>query len=78
MAFQRRLFIGMLLGGVSLLAGTGVIWNRITFETMVIPAKAGIQSGGGVSPMACGVDSRLRGNDGTWDRLCLVNETSTG
>ena len=45
--------------------GSGVIWNGNPFETQVIPAKAGIQSIGGVFPMACGVDSRLRGNDCT-------------
>ena len=27
--------------------------------------------------MACGVDSRLRGNDRTWERPCLANYTST-
>jgi hypothetical protein len=27
--------------------------------------------------MACGVDSRVRGNDCTWERLCLANDTST-
>jgi hypothetical protein len=49
----------------------------ITFETPVIPAKAGIQSVGGAFPMACAVDSRLRGNDGTWGRPCFSNDTTT-
>ena len=43
--------------------GSGVIWNAISFETLVIPAKTGIQSVGGAFPMGCAVDSRLRGND---------------
>jgi glycosyltransferase involved in cell wall biosynthesis len=45
------------------LLGAGVIGNEIPFETPVIPAKAGIQSGGGAFPTTCEVDSRLRGND---------------
>ena len=57
--------------------GAGVIWNGIPFETLVIPAKAGIQSVGGAFPMAGGVDSRFRGNDCTWERPCLANDTST-
>jgi hypothetical protein len=36
--------------------GSGVIWNGIPFETVVIPAKAGIQSVGGAFPMAGGAD----------------------
>jgi hypothetical protein len=56
---------------------TGAIWNEIPFETPVIPAQAGIQSVGGAFPMACGVDSRFRGNDCTWEHLCLVNDTTT-
>jgi len=47
------------------------------FETLVIPAKAGIQSVVGAFPMACGVDSRFRGNDRTWKRPCLANDTTT-
>ena len=58
-------------------AGAGVICNGIPFEILVIPAKAGIQSVGGAFPMACGVDSRFRGNDCTWERPCLANDTST-
>jgi len=58
--------------------GSGVIWNvEIPFAALVIPAKAGIQSVGGAFPMACAVDSRLRGNDGTAERLCLANDTTT-
>ena len=57
--------------------GAGVIWNELPFETLVIPAKAGIQSVGGAFPTACGVDSRFRGNDCTWERPCLANDTST-
>ena len=56
----------------------GVIWNGIPFETLVIPAKAGIQSVGRAFPMACGVDSPFRGNDCTWDRPCLANDSGTG
>jgi hypothetical protein len=47
------------------------------FETFVIPAQAGIQSVGAAFPMACGVDSRLRGNDGTWEHPYLANDTTT-
>ena len=57
--------------------GSGVIWNGIPFETMVIPAQAGIQSAGGAFPMAGGVDSRFRGNDCTGERPCLANDTTT-
>ena len=63
--------------GHYLRSGSGVIWNGIPFETLVIPAKAGIQSVGDVFPMACGVDSRFRGNDGAWERQCLANDTIT-
>ena len=55
----------------------GVIWNGIPFETVVIPAKAGIQSVGGTLPRAGGVDSRFRGNDCTWEHPYLANDTST-
>jgi len=61
-------------GGMS---GTGLIWNRIPFDTPVIPAKAGIQSVGGEFPMACRVDSRLHGNDCARERACLANDTTT-
>jgi hypothetical protein len=57
--------------------GGGVIWNRIPFETQVIPAKAGIQLVVGAFPMAWGVDSRFRGNDCTWEPPCLANDTTT-
>jgi hypothetical protein len=57
--------------------GSGVIWDWIPFETPVIPAKAGIQPFCGAFPMACRVDSRLRGNDRTWERPCLANDTTT-
>jgi hypothetical protein len=40
--------------------GNGVIWNGTPFETLVIPAKAGIQPFGGAFPMAGGVDSLSR------------------
>jgi hypothetical protein len=49
------------------LPGAGVIWNGIPFETLVIPAQAGIQSVGGAFPMAGGLDFRFRGNDCTWN-----------
>ena len=49
----------------------------IPFATPVIPAKAGIQSVIGEFPMACGVDSRLRGNDRTWERPCLAKDITT-
>ena len=55
----------------------GVIWNGIQFETLVIPAKAGIHPVGGAFPMACGVDSRFRGNDCTWECPRLANDTSS-
>jgi hypothetical protein len=56
---------------------SGAIWNGIPFETMVIPAKAGIQSVRGAFPMACRMDSRFRGNDRAWERPYLANDTST-
>src|SRR5436305_10470964 len=56
---------------------SGVNWNRIAFEAPVIPAKAGIQSVGGAFPMACGRDSRFRGNDFAWERPLLANDTTT-
>ena len=55
---------------------TGVIWDVTPFETLVIPAKAGIHSRVGAFPMACGLDSRLRGNDCTCERSYLANDTS--
>src|ERR1035441_1058701 len=36
-----------------------------------------IQPVGGGFPVDCGVDSRFRGNDCTWERPCLANETTT-
>jgi hypothetical protein len=57
---------------------SGVVWNRIPFALPVIPATAGIQSVGGAFPMACEVNSRLRGNDGTWARPYLANESTIG
>ena len=50
---------------------------RSLFESLVIPAKAGIQSVVVAFPMACRVDSRLRGNDGTAERPCPANDTTT-
>ena len=44
---------------------------------LVIPAKAGTQSVIGAFPMACGLDSRFRGNDCTAERPRLANDTST-
>ena len=58
--------------------GGGVIWNRIPFETQVIPAKAGIQLVVGAFPMAWGVDSRFRGNDRSFERDPMRNDTNTG
>jgi hypothetical protein len=57
--------------------GSGVIWNRITFGTLVIPAKAGIQSVGGAFPVACRVDSRFRGNGRASECPVLANDTTT-
>jgi hypothetical protein len=57
--------------------GGRVIWNRIAFESPVIPAKAGIQSVGGAFPMARRVDSRFRGNDRASERPVLANDTAT-
>jgi hypothetical protein len=59
------------------ISGAGVIWNAISFEILVIPAKAGIQFVVDAFPMTCGVDSRFRGNDCTWERPCLENDNST-
>jgi hypothetical protein len=44
-------------------ADAGVISDRISFRTPVIPAKAGSQSVGSTLPKVRGVDSRFRGND---------------
>ena len=57
-------------------SGTGVIWNRIAFKSLVIPAKAGTQSVGGAFPKAPRVDSRFRGNDCDSERPVLANDTS--
>jgi len=57
--------------------GVGVIWDQTAFGTLAIPAKAGIQSVVGALPVACGIDSRFRGNDCSWERPCLANDTGT-
>jgi hypothetical protein len=57
--------------------GVGVVWDRIPFETPVIPAKAGIQSIHRAFPKVYGADSRFRGNDRDLQRLCLADDTST-
>ena len=59
------------------LSGAGVIWNGVPYETLVIPAKAGIQSIDSALPKVCGVDSRFRGNDRDFQRPCLANDAST-
>ena len=59
------------------LAGGGVIWDGIPFETPVIPAKAGIQSVDSGFLKVCRVDSRFRGNDCGLQRPCLANDIST-
>jgi len=46
-------------------------------ETLVIPAKAGIQSVANAFPKVRRVDSRFRGNDCGFERPCLANDTST-
>jgi len=46
-------------------------------DPLVIPAKAGIQSVVVAFPIACGMDSRLRGNDGTGERPRIANDTTT-
>jgi hypothetical protein len=43
---------------------------------LVIPAKAGIRCVGGPFPMARGVDSRFRGNDGTSERPRVANDAT--
>ena len=57
--------------------GADVIWNGIPFETLVIPAKAGIYSASHWKCATDGLDSRFRGNDCTWERHCLANDTTT-
>ena len=47
-----------------------------SYNTPVIPAKAGIQSLDSPFPKVCAVDSRFRGNDCGLDRPCLANETA--
>jgi len=44
-------------------AGISVIWDKIPFEPLVLPAKAEIQSVDSALPKVCRVDSRFRGND---------------
>ena len=58
--------------------GAGVIWNGIPFETLVIPAKAGIEPVDSAFPKLWGVDSRFRGNEYPWERRRVANDTSTG
>src|SRR5437667_12890972 len=57
--------------------GDGVICERRKLPGNVIPAKAGIQPVGGLFPMTCGVDSRLRGNDRRFERCSMPNDTTT-
>jgi hypothetical protein len=40
-------------------------------------APPGIQTVGGRFPMACGVDSRFRGNDQCFERDPIPNDTTT-
>jgi hypothetical protein len=47
------------------------------YETLVIPAKAGIQPVDGAFPEACRVDSHFRGNDCDLEHLPHANDTST-
>src|SRR6266699_1567185 len=54
-----------------------VIWNRIPFETPVIPAKAGIYCASHFKCVDVDLDSRFRGNDCTWERPWPSNDTST-
>jgi hypothetical protein len=56
--------------------GGGVTCEARARQAAVIPAKAGIQSVGGAFPMACGVDSRFRGNDGRFVRDDIPNDTT--
>src|SRR5208337_3479760 len=66
--------MGLRRGGQNM--GGGVIWHGIRFETPVNPAKAGIQSFDNVFPKVFRVDSRFRGNDCSFERPCLANDTS--
>jgi hypothetical protein len=49
-----------------------------TSKHLSFPSRpaGGIHSVGGAFPMACGVDSPFRGNDCTWERPRLANDTS--
>ena len=42
----------------------GVLWHGMAFETPVIPAKAGIQSGASAFPKVCRVHSRPSADSG--------------
>ena len=57
--------------------GSGPIWNEIPFNTEVIPAKAGIHSPNLRKCAVYGLDSRFRGNDGSFECARLANNTST-
>jgi hypothetical protein len=64
-------------GSATACLGGGVIWDGITFETPVIPAKAGIHSANLRKCAVEGLGSRFRGNDCGLQRPCLANDTST-
>jgi hypothetical protein len=55
----------------------GFTRDGMPFETLVIPAKAGIQSANSTFPKVCGIDSRFRGNDCESQRPSLASDTST-
>jgi hypothetical protein len=52
----------------------GVIWNSVSFEMQVIPAKPGIQLLACAFQKVCGVDSRFRGNGSDLRRACPAND----
>ncbi|PYV16538.1 MAG: hypothetical protein DMG21_11470 [Acidobacteria bacterium] len=54
----------------------GVIFQTWALQAAVIPAKAGIQSVHNAFPKTWEVDSRIRGNDGGFERDRIPNDTS--
>ena len=63
--------------GASAYMISSVVGIGIPFGILVIPAKAGIYSASHCERAAAGLDSRFRGNDCTWERHRLANDTIT-
>jgi hypothetical protein len=57
--------------------GIGVICETLVLQTAVIPAKAGIHSANLRKCAVHGLDSRFRGNDWSFVRDDISNDTTT-